>query len=111
MREHLAQPRFSGEDARERQGAGDLLQGLVSASDMKAGAEIDDQIEVTIGEGEAPHIGHDQFSACSCLVEPRASIRQQRCINVDTHEASRREVSSERWKGDASPTADLQDAG
>src|SRR5918997_4491475 len=78
---------------------------------MEAGAEVDDEIEVAVGEGKAAYIGHDQLGASSSFVQSPACVSQQRRIDVDADQTSWCEVSSQCWKGDTSPTADLQDSG
>jgi hypothetical protein len=53
---------------------------------MKASAEIDDQVEVPIGEGKPSDISQDQLGAGRGTAEPTSSLIEQPSIDVEPHQ-------------------------
>jgi hypothetical protein len=61
VREELVEPGLGGEYPPRRQRPGHFTQGILGPRQVEAGAEIDDQIERAVGEGELANIASNQL--------------------------------------------------
>ena len=105
MGEQLVQLRFCGEDATGHERPGYFSQCVIGPRYMKAGAEIDDQVEVPIREGKPSDIAQDQLGAGTGAAEPTSSQIEQCSIDVESHQPCWREMAGEHWQGNPPPTA------
>jgi hypothetical protein len=86
MGEQLVQLGFCGKDATGHERPRYFSQRLIGPRYMKAGAEIDDQVEVPIGEGKPSDISQDQLGAGTGTAEPTSSLIEQPSIDVEPHQ-------------------------
>jgi hypothetical protein len=109
MREQLVQLGFCGKDPTGHERARYFSQGLIGPRYMKAGAEIDDQVEVAIGEGKPPDISQDQLGAGTVAAELTSSLIDQCWIDVESHQPGWRQMVIERGQGNPAAAAQLED--
>ena len=108
MGEQLVQLGFGSERATSYERSRYFSQRLIGPRYMKAGAEIDDQVEVPIGEGKPSDISQDQFGAGTAAAESASSLFEHRSIGVESHQPGWCEIAVERGQGNPAPAAHLE---
>jgi hypothetical protein len=76
---------------------------------MEAGAEIDDQVKLPIGEGKPPGISQDQLGFRPGLAEPAKRVIQQGSVDVQADQSSRCEFAVEHRERNPAAAAKLED--
>jgi hypothetical protein len=104
----LAQLRLRGEDPARDQGPRYLPECLVGPIYVVAGAEVDDQVELAIGEGKLPGISQDQLGVGTGLAEPAARVIKQRSVDVQADQPGRCQIAVEHWQRIPATTAELE---
>ena len=67
MGDELGGPGLVDEQPAGRQHTGDLNDGLLGAGDVEEGAEVHDQVEAGVGEGQSTRVAADQLDRSAAV--------------------------------------------
>ena len=114
MREVLRERRLVNEASPRPQHAGDLAERVGGAgpatADMVAGAEVDDEIEGRVFEGERPEVALEHGRADAERAHTVPGDRGERGVEIHPDQRRGREPLREDGEGDAATAPHLEDA-
>ena len=108
MRQELAHWRFLHELTAGAEDSRHFGKRRFGPGDVKAGSEINDEVEGRVRERQISRVARDQFRWNPRLIEAVPSLGQVAWLDVETGEPHRREQPGQRDERDSAATADLE---